>query len=81
MFTRRRNEVRSAGQRSWRSSMVSSSSRRSTTRHLGVLKNALDYAHARLVRKPAALVGYGNAGAARAIEQLRLNTWNCRLRG
>lgn len=38
-----------------------------------VLKNALDYVYAPLVRKPAACVGYGNVGAARAIEQLRLN--------
>ena len=38
-----------------------------------VLKNALDYVYAPMVRKPAACVGYGNVGAARAIEQLRLN--------
>lgn len=37
-----------------------------------VLKNALDYAYAQFVRKPAAFVGYGGVGAARAIEQLRL---------
>jgi len=36
------------------------------------LKNALDYLYAEWNRKPAAFVGYGNAGGARAIEQLRL---------
>jgi len=39
-----------------------------------VLKNALDYAYAEFVRKPAAFVGYGGVGAARAVEQLRLVT-------
>jgi len=38
----------------------------------GVLKNALDYASAEWKRKPAAFVGYGGVGAARAIEHLRL---------
>jgi len=38
-----------------------------------VLKNALDYAYTEWNRKPAAFVGYGGVGAARAIEQLRLN--------
>lgn len=38
----------------------------------GVLKNALDYAYPEWNRKPAAFVGYGAVGAARAIEQLRL---------
>ncbi len=38
----------------------------------GVLKNALDYAYPEWNRKPAAYVGYGAVGAARAIEQLRL---------
>src|SRR6266436_3440644 len=37
-----------------------------------VLKNALDYAYTEWNRKPAAFVGYGSVGAARAIEQLRL---------
>ena len=37
-----------------------------------VLKNALDYAFQPFNRKPAAFVGYGGAGAARAIEQLRM---------
>lgn len=37
-----------------------------------VLKNALDYAYVEWNRKPAAFVGYGSVGAARAIEQLRL---------
>jgi NAD(P)H-dependent FMN reductase len=37
-----------------------------------VLKNALDYAYGEFVRKPVAFVGYGGAGAARSIEQLRL---------
>lgn len=39
----------------------------------GVLKNALDYAYTEWNRKPAAFVGYGGVGGARAIEQLRLN--------
>lgn len=38
----------------------------------GVLKNALDYAYREFNKKPAAFVGYGGVGAARAIEQLRL---------
>lgn len=38
----------------------------------GVLKNALDYAYREFNRKPAAYVGYGGVGAARAVEQLRL---------
>jgi NAD(P)H-dependent FMN reductase len=37
-----------------------------------VLKNALDFVYAEFNRKPAAFVGYGNAGGARGIEQLRL---------
>src|SRR3954451_10471497 len=37
-----------------------------------VLKNALDYAYAEYNRKPATFVGYGSAGATRAVEQLRL---------
>lgn len=37
-----------------------------------VLKNALDYAYPEWNRKPAAFVGYGGVGGARAIEQLRL---------
>jgi NAD(P)H-dependent FMN reductase len=36
------------------------------------LKNALDYAYPEWNRKPAAYVGYGGVGAARAVEQLRL---------
>ena len=36
------------------------------------LKNALDNVFPELNRKPAAFVGYGNVGGARAIEQLRL---------
>jgi NAD(P)H-dependent FMN reductase len=36
-----------------------------------VLKNALDYASGEWNRKPAAVVGYGPLGAARAIEHLR----------
>lgn len=36
-----------------------------------VLKNALDHLYAEWSRKPVAFVGYGNAGGARAIEQLR----------
>lgn len=38
----------------------------------GVLKNALDYAYPEFNRKPAAFVGYGGVGGARAVEQLRL---------
>lgn len=38
----------------------------------GVLKNALDYAYNEWNKKPAAYVGYGSVGAARAIEHLRL---------
>ena len=38
----------------------------------GVLKNALDYAYNEWNNKPAAFVGYGGVGGARAIEQLRL---------
>ena len=37
-----------------------------------VLKNALDYAYEEFNRKPIGFVGYGGAGAARAVEQLRL---------
>ena len=37
-----------------------------------LLKNALDHVFPELNRKPAAYVGYGNVGGARAIEQLRL---------
>src|SRR5712691_12315931 len=37
-----------------------------------VLKNALDYAYPEWNKKPAAFVGYGSVGAARAMEQLRL---------
>ena len=38
----------------------------------GVLKNALDFAYTEWNKKPAAYVGYGSVGAARAIEHLRL---------
>lgn len=38
----------------------------------GVLKNALDYAAAGWNKKPAAFVGYGGVGGARAVEQLRM---------
>jgi NAD(P)H-dependent FMN reductase len=38
----------------------------------GVLKNALDFLFAEPVRKPAAFVGYGTVGGARAVEQLRM---------
>ena len=37
-----------------------------------VLKNALDYVYGEWNRKPAAFVGYGAVGAARAVEHLRL---------
>src|SRR5437870_4450602 len=36
-----------------------------------VLKNALDYSYTEWNRKPAAFVGYGSVGAARAIEHMR----------
>jgi NAD(P)H-dependent FMN reductase len=38
----------------------------------GVLKNALDWAYREYNHKPAAYLGYGGVGGARAIEQLRL---------
>jgi NAD(P)H-dependent FMN reductase len=38
----------------------------------GVLKNALDHAYYEFNRKPAAFVGYGTVGGARAVEHLRL---------
>lgn len=37
-----------------------------------VLKNALDHIYFEPAKKPAAFVGYGAVGAARAVEQLRL---------
>ena len=37
----------------------------------GALKDALDYAYTEWNRKPAACVGYGMVGAARAVEHLR----------
>jgi NAD(P)H-dependent FMN reductase len=37
-----------------------------------VLKNALDYCYREFNRKPAAFLGYGGLGGARAVEQLRL---------
>jgi NAD(P)H-dependent FMN reductase len=36
-----------------------------------VLKNALDYAYPEWNRKPAAFLGYGSVGAARAIQHLK----------
>ena len=36
------------------------------------LKNALDHLYHEVTRKPAAYLGYGGVGAARAVEQLRL---------
>jgi NAD(P)H-dependent FMN reductase len=38
----------------------------------GALKNAMDQAYKEWVHKPAAYVGYGSVGGARAIEHLRL---------
>ena len=38
----------------------------------GALKNALDWAYREYNRKPAAYLGYGSGGGARAVEQLRL---------
>lgn len=37
------------------------------------IKNAFDYAYTQWNNKPIAFVGYGSAGGARAVEQLRLN--------
>jgi len=37
------------------------------------LKNAIDYVYPEWNRKAAGFVAYGNAGGARAVEQLRLN--------
>ncbi|WBU54294.1 NADPH-dependent FMN reductase [Paracoccus sp. SCSIO 75233] len=37
----------------------------------GPLKNALDQAYKEWIRKPAAAMGYGGVGAARAVEHLR----------
>lgn len=39
--------------------------------YTAVLKNALDWIYKEWVRKPVTFFGYGNAGGARAIEQLR----------
>ena len=39
--------------------------------YTAVLKNALDWVFREWNRKPVTFVGYGNAGGARAIEQLR----------
>lgn len=38
-----------------------------------VLKNALDWVYQEWNNKPVAFIGYGTVGAARSIEQLRLN--------
>ncbi|MBI1358975.1 MAG: FMN reductase [Alphaproteobacteria bacterium] len=38
----------------------------------GALKNALDWAYKEYNRKPAAFLGYGGVGGARAVEHLRL---------
>ena len=38
-----------------------------------VLKNAIDYLSSEIQRKPAAFLGYGGAGAARAVGQLQLS--------
>jgi NAD(P)H-dependent FMN reductase len=38
----------------------------------GVLKNALDHAYPEYGKKPAAFLGYGGVGGARAVQQLRL---------
>lgn len=39
----------------------------------GVLKNAIDWVYQEWGQKPVSFVSYGNAGGARAVEQLRLN--------
>ena len=39
--------------------------------YTAVLKNAIDWVYAEWTKKPIGFVGYGNAGGARAIEQLR----------
>lgn len=44
-----------------------------------VLKNALDSAYNEWIKKPIAFVGYGGAGGARAIEQLRLAVINLQM--
>lgn len=44
-----------------------------------VLKNAIDYAGREWLRKPAAFVGYGGVGAARAIQALRLTATTLRM--
>lgn len=44
-----------------------------------VLKNALDCAYNGWKNKPVAFVGYGGAGGARAIEQLRLSVVNLQM--
>ncbi len=40
--------------------------------YTAALKNALDWLYREWTRKPVSFVGYGGAGGARAIEQLRL---------
>jgi NAD(P)H-dependent FMN reductase len=42
--------------------------------YTAVLKNAMDHTFVEWHRKPAAFIGWGNVGGARAIEQLRLVT-------
>lgn len=44
-----------------------------------VLKNALDYVYHEWKNKPAAFVGYGGAGATRAVQQLRLQSVNLQM--
>src|SRR5258706_9769805 len=39
--------------------------------YTAALKNAIDWVYWEWVRKPVSFIGYGNAGGARAIEQLR----------
>ncbi|MEJ2889808.1 NADPH-dependent FMN reductase [Actinomycetospora aeridis] len=43
------------------------------------LKNALDYLYAEWNDKPIGFVGFGGAGGARAVEQLRLNSIELRM--
>ena len=55
-----------------RRSTASSSSPRVQPRHLGALKNAIDYLYVEWNNKAAGFVAYGSAGGTRAVEQLRL---------
>ena len=69
----RKTRLHNGGRKRLPGSMATfSSPPNTTTAFPAVLKNALDYAYPEWNNKPAAFVGYGSVGAARAIEQLRL---------